>query len=70
MKSKIFKNEKIKNKTWKFNEALEYYPCYIDNKFALFTETDLERALTRGKKNIVPEPEKSIFNKLIGGLNR
>jgi hypothetical protein len=70
MKSKIYLNEKKKNKNRQFNELLEYYPCYIDNDFALFTENEIMRAIERGKKHPEDIPKQSIFDKLIGGINR
>jgi hypothetical protein len=63
LKSIISKKEKLENLNKKFGELDYYYPCFIDNKFALFTETELNNAINRGQKNkeeYLPRIEKNL----------
>jgi hypothetical protein len=70
LKSFILKKEKLENINKKFGELDYYYPCFIDNNFALFTETELNNATKRGEKNkdlYLPRIEKA-HNKIGGGI--
>jgi hypothetical protein len=53
LKSNIQSIEKMTNKKEKkaLKELSFYYPCFIDKKFALFTENELNKAIVRGQKN-------------------
>ncbi|MCF7910868.1 hypothetical protein K9L16_04305 [Candidatus Pacearchaeota archaeon] len=53
LKSNIQSIEKMTNKKEKksLKELPYYYPCFIDSNFALFTESELNKAINRGQKN-------------------
>ena len=55
--SRLLKSEKIENAEKKFGAATEYYPLWVqgenstEQKFALFTEREVDMAVQRGTKN-------------------
>ena len=58
--SEIVLTEKQENQARKGNEASHYFPVYIRTKekhiYALFTETEINKAITRAEKH--PEDKK------------
>ena len=74
MKSVLYRKEKIDNKERHFGAAEQYYPAWVvdsngKERFALFLETEVERALYRGERN--PEdlvPKMSGFRKFVNYL--
>ena len=54
MKSKIHELEKI----------ARFYPCFVDDKFALFTKDQLDIAITRGQKRQDLLPKQNCLSKL------
>ena len=70
MGSKINLTEKIENTERKFGEALEYFPAKVVNaegveEWAMFTETEITKAVERAKKNKEDIP-KSVWDKFFG----
>lgn len=68
--SEIRMSEAVDNTERKFGEALEYFPAKVVRKdgseaWAMFTESDLERAIARAEKNKEDIP-KSIWEKIFG----
>ena len=55
IRSEIVRKEKVDNFDRRGNESDYYYPVYIndgkEHRFALFTESELTKALERGRKN-------------------
>lgn len=67
MKSQINTLELIKKNSEDINSSY-YFPCFIDNKFALFTRSQLSIAINRGikKEDLLPRQNWlfKIFSKL------
>ena len=54
--SKIYQENKVENTERKFGSALEYHPVKVvattgEETWALFTETEIEKAVDRATKN-------------------
>jgi len=69
-KSKIYLENKVENTARKFGSATEYYPVKIESssgveKWAMFTITEIEEAITRADKNREDIPQ-TIWEKLFG----
>ena len=69
MKSKLYMNERVKNKDHTFGESDHYYPVKVvladgSIKRALFTENQLATALDRAVTNSEDFPEKTLLEYL------
>jgi hypothetical protein len=70
LKSNIQSIEKMTNKKEKkaLKELSFYYPCFIDKKFALFTENELNVAINRGRKREDLLPRQNWLSKLFSKI--
>jgi len=71
MKSKIYLEELVDNKDRKFGSTLEYYPVRIESNDghivnALFTNSQLDKAIFRANKNPEDVPELTIWESIFG----
>lgn len=68
MKSHIYTDEAVENTERKFGECLEYVPCIVDGKPALFTRYQIGEAVARAERNPEDIPGKSFWEFLTAPL--
>ena len=71
MKSKIYLEEVVDNKDRKFGSTLEYYPIRIEAENgdivnALFTKSQLDKAIFRAYSNPEDVPETTVWESIFG----
>ncbi len=72
MKSKIHLAEKVENKDRRFGSQLEYFPVMVaysggETSPALFTKSQIEKAIARAERNPEDIPGESFWEKLFLG---
>lgn len=65
IKSKIFTSEQAENIDRKFGEEINYFPCMIDNRPALFTRYQIDEAICRAERNPEDIPGGTFFDALV-----
>lgn len=70
LKSEIHLDEEVDNTERKFGEVREYFPVKVISasglyKWAMFTESEIDRAIIRADKNREDIP-KSVWEKIFG----